>query len=169
VGGRVRPKRAPQLDFQVSEEIITQSIPKDSSHCMIADALAQAMPNAKYISVDLATIRFTDLAAGWRYIYLTPRIAQEALVAFDQGERPEPFRVQSRAAHMVATGTAQKARKEPGQGRRRTELVKEQGNGTVPLRVGGQSPPVGPLSNGATGGPRTSGRRREFGLRAFIK
>lgn len=196
MGGQQRPVRAPQLNFEVTAEIIEESIPKESSHCMIADALKAAMPNASYVSVDLATIRFTDRAAGRRYIYLTPRTAQQALIAFDQGERPGPFTIRAHASQMIKTGTAARAPKirdendpeprpddEQNSGRsekhrkygRKVEparIVPTDNDGSnVPIKVGGQVPPIGMLAKGAHGGkavPRT-GQRREFGLRTLIR
>ena len=81
------------LPVEVTEEVIADSIQRDSSHCMIADAVRKAVPTASYVAVDLQTIRFTDKENRRRYVFLTPRKAQELLVKFDQGERPEPFRV----------------------------------------------------------------------------
>ncbi len=170
-------KTSPRLTIRVTQGVIDGAEQRDSSHCMIADAIQAAVPNAKYISVDLATIRFTDLLAGKRYIYLTPRPAQEALLAFDQGEKTEPFTVRLQTAHVLSTGSARKARAslEP----------KDYGtNSAVPERREGKSPPLGPLAAGAlisrkgvkgrsplagAGAGNRTGRRREFGLRAIIR
>lgn len=171
-------KTSPRLNVTVPREIIATSAVKDSSHCMIAEALAATVPHARYISVDLATIRFTDLLAGVRYVYLTPRSAQIALLAFDQGEKPEPFSFRLENAHVLRTGSARKAKaslEASPNGENRTN---------VPVRVDGEAPPLGPLSGGAprkrkgkpgdgagSGGGHTTrtGRRRAFGLRAIIK
>jgi hypothetical protein len=182
---KIRAKRgAPQLNFDVTREQIATAIPRDSGHCMIADALAAAIPQARFISVDLATIRFTDLAAGWRYIYLTPYVAQQALLAFDQGDEVQPFRIRTSAAQMVATGTARRARTAPGEPesgeppkrkRQRARLADHRGGGSVSTKVGGNAPPVGPLARtiGTDGGsgrqPRTTGKRRAFGLRTYVR
>jgi hypothetical protein len=182
-----RTDSAPALNFTVTPDIINQSIPRNSSHCMIADALKAAMPNAEYVSVDLATIRFTDRTAGRRYIYLTPRNAQLALIDFDEGRQPEPFKVKARAAQMVHTGAARKAKKiqdeaeeeatgTPKPKRRRAQLVERPPgatDGIVPIKVGGNLPPLGPLAEGMTGNQRRGGRppgmRREFGIHALIR
>jgi hypothetical protein len=160
-----KSKKSPRLDIPVPQDIIDTSTERDSSHCMIADAIRRAVPKATYISVDLATIRFSDMAAGLRYVYLTPRSAQAALLAFDHGEKPKPFKVRLEGAHVLLTGNAKKARAslEPKYG--------DKGKGK-PVRTGGQAPPVGPLHRGA-GSSRhddaRTGRRREFGLRAIIR
>jgi len=194
MGGLQRPVAAPRLDFQVTADIIATAIPRDSAHCMIADALKAAMPRAAWVSVDLATIRFTDLVAGRRYIYLTPRSAQEALIAFDQGERPEPFRVRGSAAQMIRTGSARYARKiadpanpdpgpdddvEPTPKPKRKSREKGQpatigdqnGRNNVPIIEGGRQLPIGPLAKPDVKRPASKkpARRREFGLRAMIR
>lgn len=174
-----KSKTSPRIDIQVTQDVIDTAQRRDSSHCMIADAIQATVPDARYISVDLATIRFTDLAAGKRYVYLTPRPAQAALLAFDQGEKSEPFNFRIQSAHVLATGNARKARAslEPQQSPGST-------SGTMPERRDGQSPPIGPLAGGAptnrrdrrstgigAGSPAAvrTGRRRQFGLRAVIR
>lgn len=133
-----KSKASPRVRVHVTQEIIDASTRRDSSHCMIADAIKAAVPEAAYVSVDLATIRFTDLNAGCRYVYLTPRHAQSALLAFDQGKKPEPFTVQLSGAHVLMTGSARKAK---------AELKQGWGSKSTPVRVGGVSPPLGPLSS----------------------
>jgi hypothetical protein len=183
---------APQLKVDVTQEIIDRSVPKDSSHCMIADAIAAAYPRASFISVDLATIRFTDVEAGFRYVYLTPRHAQAALLDFDQGVKPAPFRFHVSAAQIVASGVGKRnhaakleklrPNSEASHGATLEKLssadpetgkVKKPGGEGVGVRVGGQTPPVGPLaqSHVRASGRSTNkvGRRREFGLRAIIR
>jgi hypothetical protein len=68
---------------------------------MIADAIKTAVPNAQSVSVDLSTIRWTDPVRELRYIYLTPRRAQIALIDFDAGRVPKPFDVQLAGAAQV--------------------------------------------------------------------
>ena len=165
---------SPIVKVDVTQEIIDDSCQRDSSHCMIAEAVREALPTATYISVDLATIRFTDPQAGRRYIYLTPRKAQEEILRFDQGEKSEPFSIKLQGAHVLPTGSANKARAQ----------LQDENNGStqkkVPTRVGGRTPPIGPLAGGpSTGlsghkntgeaGPMRTGKRREFGLRAIIR
>jgi hypothetical protein len=82
----------PTLAVQVTREIIDHAVPRNSHHCMIADAVKESYPDAKYILVDLQSIRFSNLVLGRRYIYLTPAKAQHALLRFDQGKVVKPFR-----------------------------------------------------------------------------
>jgi Fe-S-cluster formation regulator IscX/YfhJ len=72
----VRKPRAPRVVIQVSGDDILWAEKESSSHCMIADAIKRQLPNARHVAVDLQTIRFT---------YLTPTLAQMALLDFDDG------------------------------------------------------------------------------------
>lgn len=101
---------APRITVAVTREIIDLSERRNSSHCMIAEAVKRSVPEARHVSVDLATIRFTDPNKRLRYIYLTPRKAQYALLDFDQGHHAEPFEVQLRAAQVVRSGAGRERR-----------------------------------------------------------
>lgn len=82
--------RYSRIDCEVTADIIARAKPKDSRICMASEALRAAVPEATKVESDLATMRFS--AGGWRYIYLTPRDMQQALVDFDQGRALRPFR-----------------------------------------------------------------------------
>ena len=166
-----RTPRSPRLKIEVTEEIINAAVPRDSSHCMIAEAVSATFPDARRVSVDLQTIRFSDPRRGLRYTYLTPRIAQLALIQFDQGTLSEPFAFQLRGAQVTAmarprgSGLTEKEldqRKAASATRRenlkRTRLVQRESEaaGAVPDRVGGKPPPTTSLA-----------RRRSFGLRSL--
>lgn len=77
--------------IHVDDEHIANAQRKNSHHCMIADALRSALPEAKFISVDLQSIRFSILEEKTRYFYFTPTIAQHALLKFDQGKQLRAF------------------------------------------------------------------------------
>ena len=77
--------------ISVSRETIERATQRDSRHCMIAEAIRDARPDAQFVSVDIQTIRFSIPFKRIRCTYLTPRIAQLALVRFDQGRSLEPF------------------------------------------------------------------------------
>jgi hypothetical protein len=78
--------------IRVTKKDIADSVPKNSERCMIAQALLREIPDAKYISVDVATVRYSDLKTGRRHVYLTPPIAQRALLQFDKGKPVDSFR-----------------------------------------------------------------------------
>lgn len=88
--------KAPSLKIKVTEHHIATAIPENSNHCMIADAVSDAF-HARFkrkpyaVSVDLQMIRFTDKEKGERYLYLTPAVAQIALLEFDAGQQPKAF------------------------------------------------------------------------------
>lgn len=155
---------------------------------MIAEAVKAVRPDANHVSVDLQTIRFTDAKRGMRYTYLTPRIAQIALLKFDQGITPTEFEFQLRGGQVTRSGSSQKRKalneQEGKKGQRYTPremrekrrqaarareslpgkavLVDRKQGGNVAERVGGKTPP---LQNIADDVPFT--RRRAFGLRGL--
>lgn len=180
-----KPRRlppAPKIPLvNVTQEIIAKSVRRDSSHCMISDAVAAAVPDARFIHVDIQTIRFT--LGEFRFSYLTPRKGQLELIKFDQGEPIEPFAFQLRPAGSQTTRSGARAGKRTGNPQPRTEKQQEatkkameqsprpfgprkmvQGSGhqdNVPMIRGGQTPPVAPLASGST---VPKGRRRTYGL-----
>lgn len=87
------------IRLHIDQHHIDNAEVRNSHHCMIADALRDAIPEAKFISVDLQSIRFSlfdenryrEERVGTRYFYFTPTIAQVALLKFDQGKKLRPF------------------------------------------------------------------------------
>ncbi len=143
-----RKTKMKRTEIVVTQSLIENAERRDSSHCMIAEALKEAVPNTKFVSVDLQSIRYT--ADGWRYLYLTPRKAQEALIAFDSGSHTEPFTFELRTL-------AYKRKVGPVTSRK----VVGGSSGHIPTVVGGPMPPTAP-KNG-------KGRRREYGLRSYTQ
>ena len=180
--------KAPRITISVTSELIEHSIKRDSSHCMIAEAIKDTVPGISPPSVDIQTIRFSDPKKRLRYTYLTPRIAQLAIIQFDQGKEPEPFSFQLRKAHVttmyhrkqVSTPRGPLTVKEqerynkglgkmpkyPNQGTLvpdHPELTKE----TLVDRKGSKAMSI-PDRIGGSPPPTTNiGRRRVFGLRAL--
>lgn len=135
------------FEAQVTKEDCEEAVQKSSSHCAIATAIEKEIPGAKFISVDIQTIRFSK--NGMRYVYLTPRYAQKAILDFDAGLTPKPFKLKLRG------GQRTKLKERVGGSHRKAKLVATQGRDRhVPSIVGGRTPP-------------TAKTRREFGLRAF--
>jgi hypothetical protein len=156
---------------EVSDEIIAKGKRKNSRHCPIAEAVQELFPNAKRISVDLQTIRWTDPKKGLRYTFLTPRAAQDFLVRFDRGEALPAFKMHLRGAHittMMTSGMVKvrgKAKRKKVAvhklGKRRIRaLVNDKTRGTVPGQVGGKGAPLDKKH------PSHSSRR-EYGMRAY--
>jgi hypothetical protein len=92
------------VEIPVTQEHIDDSLERSSSHCTVALAIAAAIPDARHISVDLQTIRFTR--KGLRYCFLTPHIARDLIVATDQGERDKlkPATLRMRPAFITKSG-----------------------------------------------------------------
>lgn len=156
---------ARDVKLTISHDLIQQSMQRNSGHCMIAEAVKMAVPDARHVSVDIATIRFSDPARNVRFTYLTPRKAQEALVAFDQGDiglRAFSLTLRHQDAIVTRTGRRRRSQGSP-------ELRHSHGDGAegVPRRVGGAPPPRAALSN--LKGAKRTGQRREFGLRALVR
>jgi hypothetical protein len=79
-----------RFDIRVTQDDIDRAHRNDSYHCVVAQAIARAIPEATNIDVDTQTIRFT--LKGERLWYLTPYAVQGYVIAFDAGDHIEPFR-----------------------------------------------------------------------------
>lgn len=186
----------PRVKVVVTEKIINTAVTGNSSHCMIADALRVAYPQATRVSVDIQTIRFTDPVRRQRFVYLTPRNAQLAILAFDEGRKPNAFQLTLRGGQAVAMGNkakderaprspAQRAAAEANMARAR-DVLHGPGKGTrakdapaaptfvAPKRVKSAGVAVRPddtsrpaVTGGKTPPKTTVGQRRIFGLRAI--
>jgi len=92
------------IRVNIEKETIAKSVATDSSKCWIAESIKAQVPWARNVSVDLATVRFSDLEKGLRFVYLTPYAAQLKLLEFDEGKVPEPFSFLLRGAHVTRAG-----------------------------------------------------------------
>jgi hypothetical protein len=167
--------RSPRLLVNVTAEQIEKSIKADSSHCMIAEAIKTAYPAAKSWLVDLQIIRFSDPKRGLCYVYLTPRLAQQSLIDFDQSARPAPFRFNLAGAHVIPMGLPSGTAKKRTPGRkpvahrkasRKVLVTRTPGRRTTGRRrapvlepFGGKAAPVGNFAKARTFGLRLLGRR----------
>lgn len=153
--------------IEVTAEIIGQSLRANSNHCMIADAIKAAMPEAKAVSVDLQTIRYTDREKGQRYVYFTPLVCQQQLLRFDQGVHVHPWsfklpRNPAQTVKVVASASNQAKSVRPNKTERPAAFgpkqIQNPATGQFVVK-GGQAPPTAVLSN-------ARGRVRTFGIRA---
>ena len=79
-----RAKRSsPKVTLTITPENYDRAVKSNSGGCLIADAIKEQGYTG--VTVDMATIRFTDQKAGQRYTYLTSPTAQHCLLSFDQG------------------------------------------------------------------------------------
>ena len=172
---QVRSGRSPGFEIKVSEEIIKESIERHSGHCMVAEAVKARYPKARFVAVDIQTIRFTDTDKKERYTYLTPRSVQIAIIKFDQGKKPDPFTFRLRAGQITASGNSMerikknrdiKARHNAKQKQREKNALLRGIPGVaraVPEKIGGITPPTSIHRDP----PVPGGIRRAFGLRAM--
>jgi hypothetical protein len=93
---------SPRLELKLTEERRDEAIKSNSGACLIADAIKAQYPQFTRVTVDMATIRFSDSVRGVRYVYLTPPEAQHVLLSFDQGW-PSPTQAVTikRAVHIT--------------------------------------------------------------------
>ena len=161
---------------------IDEALRANSSHCAIAFAIRDAIPDATFIAVDLQTIRWSNPKRGVRYCFLTPTIAQhDVIIPFDQGEECKPVTFKMKPAFITRIGEKRNHTPEPDQlkgtglnvaeeperrlipyagkekpePRKRRAISATKPDGSIPVTLGGKLPPVSVLA------------RREFGLRAL--
>lgn len=182
----LRKPSSPKIKVVVGEDIIRNSVSRDSSHCMIAEALKASYPEGSSVSVDIQTIRVSNPKKRLRYTYLTPRLAQVSLIKFDQGLMPEPFefslrhgqvtkmidskpaRAMARADRVVSEKMSQSRHENLAKAQRsnpvltKASLRDSDGKGTVPDRIGGRTPPLSRTKDGVP-----FSKRRAFGLRGM--
>jgi hypothetical protein len=143
------------MRVEVTQALIDRAIRADSRHCMIADAIMAKDPVRYHnVSVDVATMRWTDKQTGKRHTAITPTVAAQRLIEFDQGENVEPFAF---VARPVVTQTRQSRLSPPKRAAARLKKsaatrpkVKADGTVSGRLRI-----PRAPLSEG----DRLYGRR----------
>lgn len=167
-----RHPRGPRLSVSITPEIIARSTRANSKTCMIAEGIRAAFPTAHTVSVDLQTCRFTDPKRGLRYVYLTPRIAQKALLEFDEGKPPaEPFEVVLANAHVTRAKNRKQAAGSNLDQLANAPLFIGQGGAsaeTIPKKATTRQNADGSVSRLGGRAPAQMKTRRRFGLRAFI-
>jgi hypothetical protein len=144
--------RAPRFCAKATQAIVDEGVARNSNHCMLAEAIKEAYPKLKFISVDIQTIRATDMEKRERYVWLTPRKCQVEIINFDRGIKPKPFQFELRDGQTLAAGKTYNEKKKMAKARLR-KTKKSGGRPSVLERVGGKAP------------PRSIGQRRAYGLR----
>lgn len=126
---------------------------------MIAEAIKDAVPGAKSVTVDLQTIRWSDPVRRLRYIYVTPMKCVKALIDFDHGRPVDSFTFAVRNGMVTPMNTKNPNRDRSLQATpRRARLVPRDASnpGEVTI-VGGSTPPMAAYSSRSV--------RRVYGLR----
>jgi hypothetical protein len=93
--------------ISILQRHIDEAMEKNSSHCATAEAIREQVKEARFVSVDLQTIRWSDANKGLRYVFLTPHAIQgDVIVPFDQGEREncKPVTVRMKPAFVTKCG-----------------------------------------------------------------
>lgn len=170
-------------DLEVTQDDIDGAMRQNSHSCMIADAIKRQVKGAKNVSVDLATIRWTDTIKNRRIVCLTPPACQDGLCRFDLGINPKPFRFNLRSTQITTVHSEKRldAEGKPVRASKRAHVRKD---GTVSEHENGFAPgrhkPPTPRVEAATArsadpvvlGGRTPPRHhaslhRKFGVRGF--
>lgn len=76
---------------EVSADDIAKATRNNSRHCAVAVAIHRLRPDARAITVDISTIRYSKPKQRKRFIFITPARVQEYIAAFDAGKKIEPF------------------------------------------------------------------------------
>ena len=151
--------------YEVTDDLVAAATVRDSSHCVVADAIRSARPDVQLVSVDLQTIRFTNKKTKKRYTYLTPPACQQTLIAFDQGDSIEPFGFY--LGPPIHVDAAKLRPKKDGHGTERVykpRSIVKRGPGHVPMINDGTPLPANAaLATGRSG--RGKGKVRQYGLR----
>lgn len=146
-----RAKGTTRFTIDVTQELIDTAKRGSSSSCAVADAVKTQVAGVAHVQVDLQTIRFSIPSRAERYVYLTPRQAQEYIVGYDAGDQLEPFKVQLRNPGVTPTKTAI-----PTDTGVSTRARVHRAGTAGTRRVGGRTPPKLATST-----------RRIYGLRAL--
>lgn len=121
------------LKLQITQEIIDHAVRKDSTSCLIADALKATIPGSSRPLADLQTISVSIPERGLRYHWLTPRSGQKLLLDFDAGASIEPCVV---GLHLgwttpIDKGHARKPQRAADRKKRRAELEDKEARGSL--------------------------------------
>jgi hypothetical protein len=138
-----------RINVEVTERDIERAHRNDSYLCVVAQAIARTVPDATRLEVDTQAIRFTR--SGTRYLYLTPYAVQGYIVAYDAGDKIEPFAFQLRDPKIIRRTVNTEAGKAID--RARTRQKRAEASPAPPEGRGGK-PPVAASKKAATGAPQ---------------
>lgn len=156
--------------FEVTKDDITNGIARNSAFCPLAEVIQRNLPDARYILVDLALIRWSDPTKRKRYIFTTPTKAQQFIIDFDQGhhDRLRPFTLRLPSPIQIADMRTHRNRDRSQEYAKRKARKKP----TVAIDSRGQAIKIGgnlPVDRHATGSHGNIQRLRKFGVRALIE
>ncbi len=123
---------SPRLNLHLNDEVWESAVRASSGGCIIANAIQRQYPQFSSVSVDMATIRFSDKKKGMRYTYLTPEGAQTVLLAFDQGwAQPDDHREIKLRSAVKTTKIQRRVSRADDRAARFTELLEKEKAGTL--------------------------------------
>lgn len=92
--------RAPEFKVRVDQLVIDRTMVANSFHCAIAEAVKEALPDARFVAVDTQSIRYSLPNRGIRCHHLTPRKVQEFIIDQDHaGILLERARIEHNLGH----------------------------------------------------------------------
>ena len=128
-----------RVRVDVTEADIAKAKRNDSSVCVVAQAIARTIKDAKLIEVDTQSIRYT--AGMQRFIYPTPAAVQGYVIGFDAGDPTEPFSFWLRfarritAKRRVPTAAGKAIRKVADKARGKASRLRPDGTPVTPESV----------------------------------
>jgi len=96
-------KMSPRFEVNVHKCHVERAKECNAHECMIVQAIRDAHPRFRRIRVDTQSIRITDPETNKRYTYLTPLVAQQNIVAFDERKPVSFFKFKLERAVKVAS------------------------------------------------------------------
>jgi hypothetical protein len=119
-----RPRKPPEVfeeavwnhgrvHIELTQRQIDESMQRNSSHCAGVAAIKATIPDATFVSVDIATVRFSR--NGCRYTCLTPTVLQQFVIDYDQGNPVAPIEFTLRPAFISKAGKSRRHVPDPDQ------------------------------------------------------
>jgi hypothetical protein len=96
----------------VPEEIIKKSKRENSRHCMVADAIRRAVPEAYSVDVTAESIRFN--VGETRYYFTTPSRVAQNIAMYDEGRQVHPFKFTLQNGYTAPVLRQTRAKPAPG-------------------------------------------------------
>jgi hypothetical protein len=102
-----------RVHIELTQKHIDESMRANSSHCAGVAAIKATISDATFVSVDIATVRFSR--NGCRYTCLTPTILQSFVIDYDQGNPVVPIEFTLKPAFISKAGKSRRHVPDPGQ------------------------------------------------------
>jgi len=139
-----------------NQEHIEYGVRNNSHRCPMSLAIRQRFPSARYISIDLQTIRYSLPEYGLRFIWMTPPAGQRFLRYFEGGREGElrPFTMALRGLFLMDIQRRPERKGKKPVRKPKAKLHQFGGGNNLPATIGGKA-------------PSKVGTDRIFGVRAW--